>query len=316
MKSPFFKQMWKTLLDKKIWSGVIKNRSKKGKDYFVQSTIAPILNDNDEIVEFIALREDVTEIILNKNQLKEEKDRIAMLFDAIDEIVIIKKDNVIDQINKKFFEILPFRDIHDFKQFHNSISELFIPYDGYLQNSLESNDWLEKVLNDTSIDNKAMMKDRDGQIRTFRVKAKKVPTAKSYYYLITLNDISLLSPLPLDCIGAKQDTPNRYEQVLAESEKSLGLSPMIIERLLEAFITSTTKGIEELFEASSLQNHSTLERVAHNIKGSASTLHLNEIATIAQQIELDAKNQIFSNLKTNLSQLSSLFDELKRSIQC
>lgn len=95
---PFFRQMWKTLRTKKIWHGVIKNKKKNGEDYYVQSTIAPILNEKNQIVEFIALREDITELMNKKNMLKNEKDRISTLFNYIDEILIIKKDDKFEQI--------------------------------------------------------------------------------------------------------------------------------------------------------------------------------------------------------------------------
>ena len=57
-----FKTMWDTLLKKETWNGVIKNRTKSGGDYYVKSTIIPILDINGEIIEFMALREDVTEL--------------------------------------------------------------------------------------------------------------------------------------------------------------------------------------------------------------------------------------------------------------
>lgn len=59
----FFENLWKTIKDeKKIWSGVLKNITKDGKVYYVQSSIMPILDENKDIIEFIALRTDVTTI--------------------------------------------------------------------------------------------------------------------------------------------------------------------------------------------------------------------------------------------------------------
>ena len=69
-----FKDLWKTILSKKRWNGIIKNRAKDGSTYYVDSTITPILDLNDNIVEFISLRKNVTGIELQKENLKEELD--------------------------------------------------------------------------------------------------------------------------------------------------------------------------------------------------------------------------------------------------
>jgi len=67
--SELFDDLWKTISSKKKWTGQIKNRAKDGSSYYVDATISPILNENDEIYEYIALRNDVTEIINSKRQL-------------------------------------------------------------------------------------------------------------------------------------------------------------------------------------------------------------------------------------------------------
>lgn len=58
-----FKNLWTTILSKKTFKGIIKNRKKDGSYYYVNSTIIPIMNKNGDIIEFIAVRYDVTELI-------------------------------------------------------------------------------------------------------------------------------------------------------------------------------------------------------------------------------------------------------------
>ncbi|WP_372999236.1 EAL domain-containing protein [Sulfurimonas sp.] len=65
-----FSNLWKTILDKKIWKGVIKNRTKDKKTYYVKSTIVPILDYDGEIKEFFAIRHDVTDLILQEKKIK------------------------------------------------------------------------------------------------------------------------------------------------------------------------------------------------------------------------------------------------------
>ncbi|RXK04160.1 EAL domain-containing response regulator [Halarcobacter bivalviorum] len=65
-----FANLWKTIkVDKKPWAGIIKNLTKDGKSYFVKSTIKPILDNRGEIIEYMALRDDITEIMSEKKQL-------------------------------------------------------------------------------------------------------------------------------------------------------------------------------------------------------------------------------------------------------
>ncbi len=58
-----FDDMWKTILDKRPWRGVVKNRKKDGSDYVVEVTVNPIVNNEGEIEEFISIRHDITEIL-------------------------------------------------------------------------------------------------------------------------------------------------------------------------------------------------------------------------------------------------------------
>jgi len=68
MPKSLFKKMWDTILSKKIFNGIIKNRKKDGSFYYVDTTIIPILDKNDNIIEFIAVRYDVTELIIKRQE--------------------------------------------------------------------------------------------------------------------------------------------------------------------------------------------------------------------------------------------------------
>ncbi len=95
--SEIYRQMWKTIKEKKmIWQGVLKNRTKKGKFYYVQTTIKPILNKNGKILEYIALRNNITDIMNPRRQLD---DLIESCQETI--IVLIKIEGFEDM--EKFY---------------------------------------------------------------------------------------------------------------------------------------------------------------------------------------------------------------------
>ncbi|WP_236862273.1 PAS domain-containing sensor histidine kinase [Campylobacter devanensis] len=71
----YFKRLWETILNKKIYKGLIKNRTKDGKAVYLNTTIIPILDNNNEIEEFVAICYDITEMIeLNERLMRAQND--------------------------------------------------------------------------------------------------------------------------------------------------------------------------------------------------------------------------------------------------
>ena len=68
-----FAGLWKTISAKKVWHGVVKNRRKNGGDYIVDATIIPVLDNRGEIVEFIGVRHDITELERSKEEIRKQK---------------------------------------------------------------------------------------------------------------------------------------------------------------------------------------------------------------------------------------------------
>ena len=63
MPREVFKELWKTLQNKKVFKATIKNRTKDGGFYFVDTSIMPILDLDGTIKEYLGVRYDVTELI-------------------------------------------------------------------------------------------------------------------------------------------------------------------------------------------------------------------------------------------------------------
>lgn len=68
-----FDLLWDTLKNKKIYKDTVKNRAKDGSTFYVNTTIIPILDENENIVEYVAIRYDVTkEVMLREELIKKE----------------------------------------------------------------------------------------------------------------------------------------------------------------------------------------------------------------------------------------------------
>lgn len=87
MSADIFKDLWETILDKKRWHGVVKNRAKDGSSYIVDSTIIPILDIDDDIVEFISIRTDITQIELQKENLKNNLDSSSKFIEEFEKAI-------------------------------------------------------------------------------------------------------------------------------------------------------------------------------------------------------------------------------------
>jgi len=112
-----YADMWKTITNKKPWKGRLKNRSKEGKTYYVDTLINPLLDENGEIIEYISLRYDITNITNHKQQLIDDiKDAkkpvlIVLQFENYIELKKIYNRDILHAIKnefvKKIFRYLP-----------------------------------------------------------------------------------------------------------------------------------------------------------------------------------------------------------------
>jgi len=69
-----FKLLWDTIQSKQTFKATVKNRAKDGSTFYVNTTVTPILDSNNNIEEYIAIRYDVTKAVMMKKEL-ERKDK-------------------------------------------------------------------------------------------------------------------------------------------------------------------------------------------------------------------------------------------------
>lgn len=85
-KPEVYENLWNTIKAGKIWRGELLNKDKTGKLYWVSASISPLFNEKGEIINFISIREDITERVnmvdelLGAKMQAEKSDRLKAEF--------------------------------------------------------------------------------------------------------------------------------------------------------------------------------------------------------------------------------------------
>ena len=82
-----FKQLWLTILQKKTYKSTVKNLAKDGSTFYVNTTVFPILDEEGDIKEFIAIRYDVTESVRLSEALIAKDEELEELNETLEQRV-------------------------------------------------------------------------------------------------------------------------------------------------------------------------------------------------------------------------------------
>ncbi|MGB3750461.1 MAG: EAL domain-containing protein [Arcobacteraceae bacterium] len=111
-----YNELWNTIkIKEQTWEGILKNKSKSGSSYYVRTIITPIKNIEGEVVEYVAIRDNLNAIIDDKKilfeQIEENELSILVLL-QIDEFHMLEKFynvTIVDQVEKHFAcNLLPY----------------------------------------------------------------------------------------------------------------------------------------------------------------------------------------------------------------
>ena len=67
----FYQQMWDTLSHRKVWAGHVINKKKNGTLYEEETSISPVFDSNGAIVNYVAVKRDVTQEVALETQLRQ-----------------------------------------------------------------------------------------------------------------------------------------------------------------------------------------------------------------------------------------------------
>lgn len=87
-----FVDLWKTISSGKIWRGEIKNRAKDGSYYWVDTSIAPILDEHGKPVRYISVRF----LITDKKEAEELQQEKTNELEALNKILVDRELKMIE----------------------------------------------------------------------------------------------------------------------------------------------------------------------------------------------------------------------------
>ena len=98
----FYEELWSTLRSGEVWHGEVVNEDKDGKQFVVNQTIAPIVQDGTA-ERFVGVHRDITSRKARERQLQH---RYEVLFESIrDAIVVVDTDHRIVDANAAFTDL-------------------------------------------------------------------------------------------------------------------------------------------------------------------------------------------------------------------
>lgn len=97
----FFKQMWGTILKGEEWKGQLVNKKKNGELYWESALISPLKNNHGKIVNFIAIKEDVTELKRAEDALRDSELKLRRMIEkSPDGIMLTDEKGTIVEWNR------------------------------------------------------------------------------------------------------------------------------------------------------------------------------------------------------------------------
>jgi PAS domain S-box-containing protein len=98
---PFYEEMWRTISQGQVWHGVVCNRSKRGEEYWVNSTIVPFLDERGLPYQYVSIRTDITPLVSVEGALARSEQEVTSILDTVPALIWYKdRDSRLVRVNR------------------------------------------------------------------------------------------------------------------------------------------------------------------------------------------------------------------------
>jgi diguanylate cyclase (GGDEF)-like protein/PAS domain S-box-containing protein len=85
----FYKQMWQTILAGQSWHGELVNRRANGSIYSEEMTVTPVKDEERNIKQFIAIKQDISERLASQRALRDSEEQFRDMFETMNSAVAV-----------------------------------------------------------------------------------------------------------------------------------------------------------------------------------------------------------------------------------
>ncbi len=68
-----YRELWETITDGRVWEGSLENRRKDGTLFTQEISIAPVKNESGRIINYVAIKRDITQELLREEELRQSQ---------------------------------------------------------------------------------------------------------------------------------------------------------------------------------------------------------------------------------------------------
>jgi diguanylate cyclase (GGDEF)-like protein/PAS domain S-box-containing protein len=169
----FYRQLWQTIREGRVWSGEMYNRRKDGSLYIEEQTITPVHGVSGEITRFVAIKQDIT-----ARKRQEEQVRFLAMHDPLTELpnrraLDAKIERVCWSASRGRAGAILILDLDNFKPVNDTVGhmagdQVLAELAALLRDTLRPGDFLARLggdefavlLEDTSLDGAVHIADR------------------------------------------------------------------------------------------------------------------------------------------------------------
>jgi len=115
-----YENLWDTILHGEIWRGEFENKKKNGEFHFEEAIIAPLKNDKNDLINFVAVKRDITERKKNEIALQASENELKISNATKDKLFSI----IAHDLRSPFSAIIGFAQILQYRVESNSSENL------------------------------------------------------------------------------------------------------------------------------------------------------------------------------------------------
>lgn len=230
----YYKNLWETILNGEVWRGDLQNIAKDGSIFWEVASISPIIDTNGEVINFVAVKENITEKKHAQDALIKSEKKYRDLFTRSTDACLIIKDGVFVDCNEAALKSLGMQSKNELIGLNPSDVAPEYQADG----SRSVNDAIKKIAKakeENHVRFEWLHKKVNGEVTPSEVMLTKLQDDEGDYFYVVWRDIT---------------ERKKYEKELKESEQKLKAITDNIEGALHRYVqyedgTSTVKYISK-----------------------------------------------------------------------